>query len=141
MFGQFTGEEKLDGGLDFSGGECVFLVVSDQLGGFKGDLLEDIADEGVHDGHGFLGNSSVAVNLFQNFVDVDSEGFVSSSSSLASAFSVGSASSVLGGSGLGSGTGVTLSVFSSSFLRCHLVCYYFLFGWLIYERISRVVEI
>ena len=40
-----------------------------------GDSLEDIVDEGVHDEHGFLGDSSFWVHLLQHSVDVDGEGF------------------------------------------------------------------
>ena len=54
MLSKLTWEEKSDSGLDLSGGESVLLVVSDESGGLVGDLLEDIVDEGVHDGHGSL---------------------------------------------------------------------------------------
>ena len=37
-------------------------------------------DERVHDVHGFLGNSDVGVHLLEDLVDVDGEGFNSSSS-------------------------------------------------------------
>ena len=57
-------------------------VVSDELGGFSGDLFEDVVDEGVHDGHGSLGDSGLWVNLLQDSVDVHGEGFGSCSSSL-----------------------------------------------------------
>jgi len=55
----------------------VLLVVSDQLRGFKGDLLEDVVDEGVHDAHGLLGDSSFWVYLLEYSVDVDREGLCS----------------------------------------------------------------
>ena len=29
----------------------MLLVVSNELGGLEGDLLEDVVDEGVHDAH------------------------------------------------------------------------------------------
>ena len=74
MLGELTGEEELDGGLDLSGGESVLLVVSDELGRLGSNLLEDVVDEGVHDGHGFLGDSSLWVNLLEDSVDVDGEG-------------------------------------------------------------------
>ena len=54
MLGEFSGEEEAYGGLDLSGGEGVLLVVSDELGGFSGNLLEDVVDERVHDAHGSL---------------------------------------------------------------------------------------
>ena len=74
MLGELSWEEESNGGLDLSGGESVLLVVSDELGRLRSDLLEDVVDEGVHDGHGFLGDSSLWVNLLENSVDVDGEG-------------------------------------------------------------------
>ena len=53
----------------------MLLVVSDELGGFKGDLFEDITNEGVHDVHGSLGDASLGVDLLEHSVDVDGEGF------------------------------------------------------------------
>ena len=52
----------------------MLLVVSDELGRLGGNLLENVVDEGVHDGHGFLGDSSLWVNLLEDSVDVDGEG-------------------------------------------------------------------
>ena len=75
MLGELTGEDESDSGLDLAGGEGVLLVVSDELGGLGGDLLEDIVDEGVHDGHGSLGDSGLGMNLLEDSVDVDGEGF------------------------------------------------------------------
>ena len=71
MLGEFSWQEESHGGLDFSGGESVLLVVSNQLGGFEGDLLEDVVDEGVHDAHGLLGHSGLWVHLLEHSVDVD----------------------------------------------------------------------
>ena len=55
----------------------MFLVVSNELGGLEGDLFEDIVDEGVHDVHGSLGDTGFWVNLLEDSVDVDGEGFSS----------------------------------------------------------------
>ena len=52
-----------------------FLVVANQFAGFGRDLVEDVVDEGVHDGHTFLGHTGVWVDLFQDLVDVDRETF------------------------------------------------------------------
>ena len=49
MFGQFTGEEQTDGGLDLSGGDSLALVVVSEAGSFSGDSLEDVVNERVHD--------------------------------------------------------------------------------------------
>ena len=77
MLGELSWEEESHGGLDLSGGESVLLVISDELGRLGSNLLEDVVDEGVHDGHGFLGDSSLWVNLLENSVDVDGEGLSS----------------------------------------------------------------
>ena len=75
VLGKLSGEEESDSGLDLSGGEGVLLVISDKLGSLVGDLLEDVIDEGVHDGHGSLGDTGLGMNLLEDSVDVDGEGF------------------------------------------------------------------
>jgi hypothetical protein len=75
VFGQLTRKHETNRGLDFSGGEGGLLVVTSKTRGFRSNSLEDIVDEGVHDGHSSLGDSSVWVNLFQHFVDVAGIGF------------------------------------------------------------------
>ena len=75
MLGQLSGEEETDSGLDFSGGDGGPSVVVSQTGSLSSDSLEDIVDEGVHDGHSLGADSSVRVDLFQDFVDVDGVGF------------------------------------------------------------------
>ena len=75
MLGELTWKEESDSGLNLSGGESVLLVISNELGGLMGDLLIDVVDEGVHDGHGSLGDTSVWVNLLEDSVDIDGEGF------------------------------------------------------------------
>ena len=79
MLGELTGEEEADGGLDLAGGEGVLLVVADEAGGLRGDLLEDIVDERVHDAHGSLGDAGLGVHLLEDTVDVDGEGLGSTS--------------------------------------------------------------
>merc|ERR1719324_1845745 len=91
VLGKLSWEEESDGGLDLSGGEGVSLVVSDKSAGLGGDLLEDVVDERVHDGHGSLGDSGLWVNLLEDSVDVDGEGLGSGSSSS------GGGGSLLGG--------------------------------------------
>jgi len=81
VLGKLSWEEESDSSLDLSGGESVLSVVSDESGGLLSDLLEDVVDEGVHDGHGSLGDSGLGVNLLEDSVDVDGEGLNSGSSS------------------------------------------------------------
>ena len=52
VLGQLTGEDEADGGLDLTAGEGGLLVVAAQTASLGGALLEDVVDEGVHDGHG-----------------------------------------------------------------------------------------
>ncbi len=82
MLGKLTGEDQTNGGLNLSGREGLLLVVSHKLDGLLGDLVEDIVDEGVHDTHRLLGDTSVGVDLLQNFEDVDSEVLSSLATSL-----------------------------------------------------------
>ncbi len=42
-----------------------------KTGGLGSDALEDVVHEGVHDGHGLAGDTSIRVDLLQDFVDVD----------------------------------------------------------------------
>ena len=76
VFGQFSGQQKPDGGLDLPGGDGGPLVVVGQPGGFSSDTFEDIVDEGVHDAHGLGGDTGIGVNLLQHLVDVDSVRFL-----------------------------------------------------------------
>ena len=73
MLGEFSGKEETDSGLHLSAGESLLLVIADEAGSFTGDLLEDVVNERVHDGHGFLGDTSFGVNLLQDTVDIDGE--------------------------------------------------------------------
>ena len=97
MFGQFSGEQESHGSLDFPTGDGAPLVVVGKARGFGSDSLIDVVDEGVHDRHGFAGNTSVGVNLLQNFVDVNSEGLLPA---LLSLLFVTSSDSLLGFTGL-----------------------------------------
>ena len=71
MLGQFTGQQKPHSGLDLPGSDGSSLVVESKTGSFTGDTLEDVVNEGVHDGHGLAGYTSVGVDLLQHLVDVD----------------------------------------------------------------------
>ena len=63
MLGKLTREHEADGGLDLPRRKCLLLVVSDELDSFLSDSVEDVIDEGVHDAHGLLGDTSVRVDL------------------------------------------------------------------------------
>ena len=57
MLGKLTGKEKADGSLDLARREGALLVVARQAGSLKGQALEDVVDERVHDGHTTLGDT------------------------------------------------------------------------------------
>ena len=71
MFGKFTREEEADSSLDLPGGDGGTLVVVSKAGGFCSNTFEDVIHERVHDRHSLGGNTSVGVDLLQDFVDVD----------------------------------------------------------------------
>uniref|UniRef100_A0A453N467 Uncharacterized protein n=1 Tax=Aegilops tauschii subsp. strangulata TaxID=200361 RepID=A0A453N467_AEGTS len=71
MLGELAGEDEADGGLDLAGRDGGLLVVPRELGGLAGELLEDVVDEGVHDGHGLGGDADVGVHLLEHLEDVD----------------------------------------------------------------------
>ena len=75
MLGELSWKDESDSRLDFSGAECLSLVVLNKFAGFSSEFTEDVVDEGVHDGHGSLGDTSVWVNLLEDSVDIDGEGF------------------------------------------------------------------
>ena len=63
MLGQLAGQDETHSGLNLARGHCGLLVVAGQLGGLSGNLLEDVSDEGVQDGDGPGGDTSVRVDL------------------------------------------------------------------------------
>ena len=70
MLGKFSREHETDRSLDLTATESGLLVVGGKLSSFIGNALKDIVDEGVHDGHALLGDTSVRVDLLENLVDV-----------------------------------------------------------------------
>ena len=76
MFSQFPGQKETHGSLNFSAGDCRPFVIVSKFGGLSSDSLEDIVDKAVHDAHGLARNTSVWVDLFQHFVDVNGVGFL-----------------------------------------------------------------
>ena len=76
VLGQLSGQEETDRGLDLARGDGGPLVVVSQATSLGGDALEEVVDEGVHDGHGLGGHSGVGVHLLQHLVDVDGVGFL-----------------------------------------------------------------
>ena len=115
MFGEFTGEQQFDGGLDLSGAEGSLFVISHQFAGFQGESVEGVTNEGVHDVHGSLADTDIRVDLSQHLVDVEGEGLDSLSVDLSLTASLG-----LGGLGGGLGLGGLGFAGSGGLLGGHL---------------------
>mmetsp|Transcript_23182 Transcript_23182/g.59400 ORF Transcript_23182/g.59400 Transcript_23182/m.59400 type:complete len:219 (+) Transcript_23182:32-688(+) len=71
VLGELAGKDQAHRGLDLAGGDRRLLVVAGELGRLGGDLLEEVVDEGVHDGHGLAGHAGVGVHLLEDLVDVN----------------------------------------------------------------------
>ena len=71
VLGELSREVEPDSGLHLATGDGVLLVVVGQAGRLRGDALEDVVDERVHDAHGLAGDAGVGVDLLQDLVDVD----------------------------------------------------------------------
>merc|ERR1719228_2011592 len=76
MLGQFSGKQKTDGSLDFSGSDRRPFVVVSQTGRFGGNSFKNVIDKRVHDAHGLRGHAGVRMDLLQDFVNVDGVGFL-----------------------------------------------------------------
>ena len=82
MLGQLAGQEQTNGRLNFSARDRRFLVVVRQAARFDGNSLENVVDERVHDAHRFRADSRVGMDLLEDFVDVDGEGFLAMATTL-----------------------------------------------------------
>ena len=71
VLGELSGQQKSDGGLDFSARYRRTTVVVSQTRRLGSDSLEDVVHERVHDRHGLAADAGVRVNLLQHLVDVD----------------------------------------------------------------------
>jgi hypothetical protein len=75
VLGEFTGKHETNGSLDLARRKGGLLVVGRELSSLTGDTLEDVVDEGVHDGHSLLADAGVGVDLLEDLVDVGGVGF------------------------------------------------------------------
>ena len=78
--GEFSWKDKLDSWLNLTGWKSSSFVESNEFWSFSGNSVESIVNERVHDVHGLLWDSDVWVDLLEDLVDIDWEGFDSSSS-------------------------------------------------------------
>lgn len=76
VLGEFTWQEETNSGLDFPTGDGGLLVVVCKTGCLGCYSLENIVDKAVHDRHSLAGDTSVGVDLLQNFVDVNAVAFL-----------------------------------------------------------------
>ena len=74
MLSQLPRKQEPHSSLDLSRGDGGSLVVMGKPASFSSNSLEEVIDKGVHDAHGFGGDTSVRMDLLQYFVDVDSIG-------------------------------------------------------------------
>jgi hypothetical protein len=70
VLGELTGQQETDGSLDLSASEGLLLVVTGQATSFKAELLEEVIDKAVHDGHSLGGDAKFLVYHLQHFEDV-----------------------------------------------------------------------
>ena len=71
VLGQLSRQHKPDCCLDLSGCHCGLLGVASQRRCLVGNLLKDVIDEGVQNGHSLGANSSVWMNLRCNNIHQD----------------------------------------------------------------------
>jgi hypothetical protein len=71
MLGKLARKDKTDRSLNLARSNCGLLVVACQAGCLSRNLLEQVVDERVHDGHSPAADSCVGMNLLQDLVDVD----------------------------------------------------------------------
>ena len=69
MLGKLSRKDESDSSLNLARGHCGLLVVASQLGSLRGDLVKDVIDEGVQDGHGLGADACVWVHLRNKFRD------------------------------------------------------------------------
>ena len=66
VLGQFTGQQQTNCSLDLARGDGGAFVVLGQTGSLRGNALENVIHERVHDGHGLRRDTSVGVHLLQD---------------------------------------------------------------------------
>lgn len=71
VLGQLAGQQKSNGRLDLPTGDRRAFVVVGEARGFRGNSLEDVVDERIHDRHGLRRDAGVRMYLLQYLVDVD----------------------------------------------------------------------
>ena len=70
MLSELAREQESYSCLNFTRRQRLLLIVADKFGGFSGDLLKDVVDKAVHNGHAALGNTCLWVDLLKDAIDV-----------------------------------------------------------------------
>jgi hypothetical protein len=70
VFGQFTGQHKTNGRLDFATAQGRFFIVRGKFSRFGGDTFKNIVNERIHDAHTLFRNPGIGMDLFKHFVNV-----------------------------------------------------------------------
>ena len=70
MLGKLTRKKQTNCSLDLPRRQGRLLRVSRELRGLESEALEDVVDEGVHNGHASLADAGLGMDLLQYLVDV-----------------------------------------------------------------------
>ena len=81
VFSKFTWEKELDSRLDWSGRHGSSSAYSNKSSGFTAESVKGVVHQGVHDIHSSPGDTNFGVDLFQDFVYVESPALISAFSS------------------------------------------------------------
>ena len=77
MLCEFSWKDEFARRLDVASRHGLFLAVLAETSSFRSNFFEGVVHKGVQYSHSFLGDANLRVNLLQDFVDVDVEGFIS----------------------------------------------------------------
>jgi len=70
VLSELTRKHEPDSSLNLAGGKSRLFVVSGELPSLSSNTLENVVDEGVHNGHTLLADTGIWVDLLENLVDV-----------------------------------------------------------------------
>ena len=82
MLREFSWQQKTNGSLHFARRNGPLLIVMRQSWRFASNSFEDIVHERIHDAHRLARDTNIGMDLFQNFVDVDTVSLLPGSSPL-----------------------------------------------------------
>ena len=66
---ELTGKDETDSSLDLYIDNCELIDVVDKAGCLTGNILEDVVDEGVHDGLGLIVDSELGMYMLEDFIN------------------------------------------------------------------------